>query len=57
MSELNVRDTILYTCTGRLPHYTPSLKERMKREKPSGGNGKCKVTKVSSEEMERLWVK
>lgn len=53
--ELYVSDTVLYNCTGRLPHFRPSLKERMKREKPQGRNGKVTVRRVTPEEMEKLW--
>ena len=55
MVDLYVSDTILYVITGKLPHYTPSLKERMSREKPGGRNGRCVVKKVTPEEMESLW--
>lgn len=57
MSDLYVRDTKLYTCTGRLLHFTLSNAGKMKRERPSGRNGRVEVRVVSKEEMEKLWEK
>ena len=55
MAGFYVRDTVLYICTGRLPHRAPTLKEKMRSQRPSGRNGKCVVRKVPPDEMERLW--
>ena len=41
--------------TGRGRCTSPSRKEKMRRERPSGRDGKVRVIQVSARRMEEIW--